>query len=184
MHKYSLRRKWFSVYSCWSSSCLGDLWGREEFLLLGTQLMDLYDTSHIENSSFYWRNEAWWCCPQPFWHSRSIRKGLGLQALTENSETRYHLLGSSPLLLSIKASIKWMGNPWNYTSQKEDKELEVFASAPTRKGHLWCTVSGNLFLHFPLLHGFHGHLFGVPFISTLSRYSSLVLWNDTQVGNE
>lgn len=30
----------------------------EEFLLLGTQLVDLYDTSHIENSSFYWRNEA------------------------------------------------------------------------------------------------------------------------------
>lgn len=62
--------------------------------------------------------------------------GLGLQSLTENSETKYHLLGSSPLLLSIKASIKWMGNPWNYTFQKEDKELEVFASAPTRKGHL------------------------------------------------
>lgn len=62
--------------------------------------------------------------------------GLGLQALTENSETRYQLLGSLPLLLSIKANIKWMGNPWNYTSRKEDKELEVFASAPTRKGHL------------------------------------------------
>lgn len=109
--------------------------------------------------------------------------GLGLQALTENLETRYHLLGSSPLLLSIKASIKWMGNPWNYTSQKEDRAGSVCFSA-NKEGPPLMHGLGQLIPPFPTSTWLSRPPFGVPFISTLSRYSSLVLWNDTQVGNE
>ena len=57
------------------------------------------------------------------------------------------------------------------------KDLEVFVCfSATKRGPELIPLLPTSWLSWPPS--------GVPFTSTLSRYNSLVLWNDTQVGNE
>lgn len=192
MHKYSLRRKWFAIYSCWSSSCLGDLWGREEFLLLGTELMDLYNTSHIENSSFYWRNEAWRCCPhnrfdiQGAFGSANLWQNNGIGITSTDRKFRDQIpvawvLASSSIDQSIH---KMDGESMELHFPKRRQRARSVCFSANKEGPPLMRSLGQLIPPFPTSTWLSRPPFGVPFIRTLSRYSSLVLWNDTQVGNQ
>lgn len=65
------------------------------------------------------------------------------------------------------------------------KDLGVFVCfSATKKGPALMHSPGQLIPLLPTSSLLSWSPSGVPFTSTLSRYNSLVLWNDTQVGNE
>lgn len=184
MHKYSLRRKWFARLqllikfmfgwplrkrrvSPFGHAAYGFIWYLSYwklFLLLEEWSLMVLSTTILTFKEY--------------------SEGIGITSIDRKFRNQIPLawvLASSSIDQSIH---KMDGESMEIHFPKRRQRAGSVCFSANKEGPPLMHGLGQLIPPFPTSTWLSRPPFGVPFISTLSRYSSLVLWNDTQVGNE